>query len=278
MSIKPIIIALMVVVVGLGGIFAYMSSEEPDEAATVAQPIAIPEPTPVAIPVPEPEPQPEPEPEPVVVAEPEPEPEPAFVLPLLDDSDQLIRDGVASLTDNDGIQEWLKASELGRKLVAATDNVSRGNVPRTILAPLAPLEPFTATRVSDNQYQFSDASFQRYNPVVDVFTSINARRAAEFYSLIEPLLQTAYEELGYPDGKIEDVVFAAIGRLLETPVVTEPVLLIRPVVMFEFEDKRYESMGPVQKQMIRMGPRNTRAVQAKLSEFALELRAVLQDG
>jgi hypothetical protein len=45
--------------------------------------------------------------------------------------------------------------------------------------------------------------------------------------------------------------------------------------MYEFEDKRLESLGAAQKQLIRMGPRNTRALQVKLSEIALELRSIL---
>jgi hypothetical protein len=47
--------------------------------------------------------------------------------------------------------------------------------------------------------------------------------------------------------------------------------------MYEFEDKKLESLGAAQKQLIRMGPRNSRALQVKLSEIALELRSVLDN-
>jgi hypothetical protein len=85
----------------------------------------------------------------------------------------------------------------------------------------------------------------------------------------------AYDELGYPNAKFDDAVFKAIGRMLETPVKTDPVRLIRPVVTYEYADPKLESLSAAQKQMIRMGPRNTHAIQAKLSEVAFELRAVL---
>jgi len=46
--------------------------------------------------------------------------------------------------------------------------------------------------------------------------------------------------------------------------------------MYEYEDVRLEMLSPVQKQMIRMGPKNTRAIKRKLSEIAAELRSVLE--
>ena len=120
-----------------------------------------------------------------------------------------------------------------------------------------------------------EAAYSRYDRVTDVFVSLDSRRAAEFYELLEPLVQEAYSELGYPDKKFDDALFAAIGRLLETPVIDEPIRLLRPVVMYEYEDERLESLGAAQKQMIRMGPRNTRLIQTKLSELAIELRSLL---
>ena len=48
--------------------------------------------------------------------------------------------------------------------------------------------------------------------------------------------------------------------------------LVRPVVMFEYADPQLESLSAVQKQLLRMGPDNSRAIQAKLGEMARELR------
>jgi hypothetical protein len=72
------------------------------------------------------------------------------------------------------------------------------------------------------------------------------------------------------------VIFTAIGRLLETPVIDRPIRLVRPVVMYRFEDPKLETLSAAQKQLIRMGPDNTRAIQTKLGEMARELRAALR--
>ena len=271
---KPIVITFAVVVVVIVlfiGYFVTSSDPEPE----VTQEIDIPEeiaPVPVAEPEPEPEPEPETEPEPVALPEPE---EPAFVLPTLDDSDVLVRDGVVSLTRHEGINRWLGPDQLTRKFVAFVDNAAHGQIAKEPVRALTPEGPFLATKIDDETFLLDPASYERYNDIADVAASIDARRAAEFYQLIQPLLQSAYQELGYGDKPFEDVVFDAVGRLLETPVVEGDIRLVRPVVMYHFEDESLESLSPAQKQLIRMGPRNQKLVQAKIGELARELRKVL---
>jgi len=180
------------------------------------------------------------------------------------------------LTRNEGIHAWLAPNELVRKIVVFVDNVANGSIARQPVSVLAPRGSFSATPVSEKLYVLDDATYNRYNQVTTVLVSLDTRRAVEFYVLLRPLFQEAYDELGYSNVKFDDAIFKAIGRLLETPLMTEPVRLVRPVVMYEFEDKRLEALSSVQKQMIRMGPTNTRAIQEKLSQVALELRSVLE--
>ncbi len=276
---RPIIIALAIVGLLIVGFIVYSVSSKESVPEVVTQPVAIPEPEP---PVPEPvieaEPEPELEPEQVVEAPVEEEVEPAFVLPRLNDSDQLIRDGVVSLTRHEGVNTWLSPNELIRKFVAFVEGVAIGQVAKDPVRDLAPQGPFLASQISEQVYLLDSASYERYDFFSEVVVSLDARRSAEFYLLVHPMLQEAYGELGSPDKKFNDVVFKAIGRLLETPVINKPIRLLRPVVMYQFEDKKLESLSAAQKQLIRMGPKNTRALQVKLSEIALELRSLLENG
>ncbi len=202
---------------------------------------------------------------------------PSFVLPLLDDSDQLIRDGVVSLTRNETINFWLAPTELIRKFVVFVDNIANGKVSRDVVEVIAPEKPFSVTTISQKTFLLDPLSYERYDEFTEVLTSIDARRAAQFYELLEPLFQEAFEELGYPEKNFTSIVFQAIGQLLEAPVVEEPILLTRPVVMYEFLDPSLEALSASQKQMIRLGPENTKALQLKLSEIALELRTTLNN-
>ncbi len=276
---RPIIIALAIVGLLIVGFIVYSVSSKESVPEVVTQPVAIPEPEPPAPePVIEAEPEPELEPEQVVEAPVEEEVEPAFVLPRLNDSDQLIRDGVVSLTRHEGVNTWLSPNELIRKFVAFVEGVAIGQVAKDPVRDLAPQGPFLASQISEQVYLLDSASYERYDFFSEVVVSLDARRSAEFYLLVHPMLQEAYGELGSPDKKFNDVVFKAIGRLLETPVINKPIRLLRPVVMYQFEDKKLESLSAAQKQLIRMGPKNTRALQVKLSEIALELRSLLENG
>jgi len=273
---RPVIIALVVVGLLVGGFIIYKMTIDDSEPVTKV----------IAIPVTEPvgraqKPEPEPgRPPPAAIelpVEEEVDAKPSFILPLLDDSDQLIRDGIVSLTRHEGINRWLSPNEIIRKFVAFVDGIANGQAPKDPVRILAPEGSFLARQISEDVYELDDASYARYNSFVEIVVSMDARRTAEFYYLVSPLLEESYSELGYPDKKFDDNVFRAIGRLLETPVLTDKIRLVRPVVMYKFEDKKLESLSAAQKQMIRMGPKNTRRLQAKLSEIALELRAILEN-
>lgn len=270
---KLLITALVIVGVALVGslVYVFRSSKEPPSAAT--QTVAIPKPAPKPAPAPQPAPQPKPQ-----VAKTQTKAKSTgLVLPRLDDSDQLIRDGVVSLTRNEGINSWLGANHLIRRCVAFVDNAAHGNVVRSEVPFLAPDKPFKARRISDNEYVLDPASYARYDTVTKIFTSINSKRAAQFYALVRPLFQKAYADLGYPNKNFDKVIFEAIGRLLETPVITKPIKLVRPSVMYKFASPKLQSLSALQKQLIRMGPKNTKAIQAKLSEMAVDLRSALKE-
>ncbi|HJN52661.1 MAG: DUF3014 domain-containing protein [Pseudomonadales bacterium] len=277
---QPILMALGVLSLLILGYIGYsvFTGDEEESASTTETPIEIPvaEVEPVVVPEPEPEIVPEPEPEPVVEPVVEAEPEISFILPQLQDSDQLVRDGVGSLSQHMGLAKWLMPSELIRKFVVLVDNVALGAVPRNHVPFLAPEGGFQVQRVSEQDYMLDESSFARYDLVTEIFVSIDSNRAVEFYVLLRPLFQEAFAELGYENKKFDDVIFSAIGRLLEIPAISPPIYLTRPVVMYEFADDKQESMSAVQKQLVRMGPKNTRLIQAKLGELAFELRAVLE--
>jgi len=285
---KPVIISLIVVGVLIVGFIAYLLSSAPPPAPVVSVPVPIIAPAPVVEPEPEAEPEPEPEASPQVVVEPEP---PAFVLPSLNDSDQLVRDGVLSLTREEAINTWLSPAELVRKFVVLVDNVAGGNIPKDAVRVLAPTGSFRVTVIEEPAdansnvlpsldplaeavYLLDTESYGRFDNVTRVFVSLDARRAAEFYGLLQPLFQQAYGELGYTDRQFDKMVFQAINRLLETPIVEKPIRLVRPVVMYRYEDPLLENLSPAQKQLMRMGPNNTRAIQAKLGDLARELQAM----
>ena len=170
-----------------------------------------------------------------------------------------------SLSRHEGLHRWLAVDDLIRKFVGFTQGVSEGRVIRAAVQVLS--NRLSAIRVGDNAFILNPASYARYDTLTWIIDSVDAEVLADFYVLITPLLIKPIRNWGCQT-RFRSVVYAAIGLLLETPVVEGEIGLERPVVMYEFADDSLESLQPAQKQLVRMGPANTKRIKSKLSEVA----------
>jgi len=191
---------------------------------------------------------------------------PAEPLPALDASDALIRQLVASFSSHPQLASWLATPDLVRTFVAIVDKIAIGASPAKNAAFARPQQPFQVSG-SGPALQISQASYDRYNTIASVIDSVNVDGAAKAYARIKPLCEQAYRDLGYPDGDFDKKMSLALARLLDTPVPEGPVELRATSVTYQFADPDLESLSSPQKQLLRMGPRNMKVVQAKLREF-----------
>ena len=88
--------------------------------------------------------------EPIEPAEPA---QPTFVLPRLDDSDEVDpRRRAKFVTREEAINTWLSAAELVRKFVVLVDNAANGNVAKDSVAVLKPQGAFLVKPLNDTVY------------------------------------------------------------------------------------------------------------------------------
>lgn len=222
--------------------------------------------------------EPAPAPEPVAQSAPEPAREPAEVrpeppeieLPPLSASDEVVRRLVGELSSHPRVAAFLAGEELVRKFVAAVDNVARGTSPRPHLAAAAPEGSFPVLE-EDGRVVVDPRGYDRYDPLVAAFTGLDPEGSAETYRRLEPLVDQAYRELGYPDREFDRTLERAIAELLAVPVVEGPVELVPQVQRYEYADPRLENLSAAQKHLLRTGPDNVRRVQARLRALAAAL-------
>jgi hypothetical protein len=200
----------------------------------------------------------------------EPEPEETMDLPLLDESDALVRTLVGALSSRPELAQWLTNEELIRTFVVVVDNVAEGVSPARHLPFLEPKEKFKAVYDAGSFY-VNPRSYDRYNLVADIVSSINVRRGAEFYRNLKPLIQEAYKEMGYPDTDFDVTFSRAIDHLLMTPVPDGYAELNGETVAYSYVDERFEKLSSAQKQLLRMGPQNVQKVQSLLTELKISL-------
>lgn len=191
-------------------------------------------------------------------------------LPPLGASDTLLGDLVSAISRHPAIVRWLATPGLIRAAVLAVVQIGDG---RTPAVPLTALQPDSRVQIAGTTdgAPLDAASYRRWESAVRGLTSIEPAAAAQIYVNIKPLLDEAYQELGYPGGNFDEALTRAIRVLADTTVAPEPPRLLRRPNYFEYEDATLRSMVPVQKQFRLIGPDNRRQVMAWLRQFAAAL-------
>jgi hypothetical protein len=181
-------------------------------------------------------------------------------LPDLDASDPLIRDLVQEKQSSQGLSEWLKLDDLIRRSASFMDGLARGSVSEKIFPLGSPEGSFTTHR-QDNMIWLNAGNYERYNSVIRILLSIDMPMMAQFFHRVRPLLETAFAELGYRPRQMDGIILQTIDNILTTPVIVEPLKLTRESVTYKFADPDLEGLMPLQKQLLRAGPENTRRIQ-----------------
>ncbi len=175
-------------------------------------------------------------------------------------SDPQLRKDLGSLSSLPEWAQWLGVSDLLDRFVVIVDNVAEDVNPRKQL---------DFVKVTPQKTEKLNPS--RYDRIADVIASIDPKGAAQVVREIHPLLESAYHKLGYPDRSFDQVAGKALKRIIDAPVLDKAPRLAPKGANFAYEDEKLEALGPVEKLLLRMGPRNTRLIQNKAREIAAAL-------
>jgi hypothetical protein len=190
-------------------------------------------------------------------------------LPPLDASDALVRDLVRGLSSHPRVAAWLTTSGLIRNFTVAVENIANGRTPAPHLQVLKPKTPFGVVEASGG-IMIDTRGYNRYNDLAAAVDSINPDGAAKLYSMLKPRIEDAYRDLGYQT-PFDRALETAIVRLLEAPAAEGDLTLVSRGALYQYNDPRLERLTAAQKQLVRMGPRNTRTIQRKLRAIGLAL-------
>lgn len=188
-------------------------------------------------------------------------------VPPLDQSDALVRQLVSQLSRHPIVAAWLATDGLIRNFALVVQNLADHESPNKHLASVTPKGSFAVVREGTAIY-LDPASYHRYDAYADAFAAIDAHGAAKLYATLKPRVSEAVRDLGDPKGDADAVLRRAVVDLLATPIVETRIPLTQPSVMYAFGDPALQSLSSGQRQLLRMGPRNTRLIQQKLREIA----------
>ena len=204
-------------------------------------------------------------------------------LPALEKSDDLFRKQWSELWAKNNLGSWAEAEQLVRKMTAIIDNLAQGKIVRNLLGGFTLKSPFLVELVlpvndeegSVDVYRLSPANYPRYLPLVTSVTALNTDQLVSFYLHLRPLFKQAYSEFGYSDADVDSIFIKTLERIQAVPIRDGEVLLIRPQVMYQFQDETLEQRSALEKQLLRMGPANMQALQQKARELEVALSSAL---
>jgi hypothetical protein len=157
------------------------------------------------------------------------------------------------------------------------DNLGRSHAPVAVW-PVNPTAGRLVVEKKDGGDVIGSDNGLRYTPFVLLVETVDLRKAVAVYARLYPLLQKAYEDIGFPKRYFNDRLVEVIDLLLATPDISEPLKVRlpqingpvqpeRPWVLYEFEDSALQSLSAGQKILLRMGPVNERRMKGKLAEI-----------
>jgi hypothetical protein len=175
------------------------------------------------------------------------------------------------------VKSMFQLDDFPRRFVATVDNFGLSSAPSRLWPVNVAPGRFVVDAADGGEVIGAD-NVARYAPFVTLIEGVDLHRAVATYVHLYPLLQRAYEEIGYPKRYFNDRFVEVIDRLLMTPEpasppkvhlppINGPVRPARPWVLYEFDDPALQSLTAGQKIMVRMGLVNERRVKAKLGEL-----------
>jgi Protein of unknown function (DUF3014) len=188
---------------------------------------------------------------------------------------------LGDLLGQKAVDSFFQLDGFPRRFVATVDSLGRSHAP-PLLWPINPAPGrFSVDEVNGSAVVSADNSL-RYAPLVTLAETVDAARAVDTYIRMYPLMQQAYEELGYPKRYFNDRLIEVLDQLLATPEpsyplkvelteVKGPISPLRPWVRYEFADPALETLSAGQKMLVRVGPVNERRLKAKLAAIRQEL-------
>ena len=197
----------------------------------------------------------------------------ATALPPIEESDTPLTAELGVLFGADALTSYLEPQSVARRIVATIDGMPRAHGADR-LRPVKPLVPgFAVERrpptspTAEERIFVAEDNAARYTPLVSLVEMVDLPATVALYRRWYPMLQKSYEDLGYPGRYFNDRLVTVIDHLLETPNVKGQIELVQPNVLFEYADPQLEALSSGQKLLLRMGPDNSRRVQARLKEL-----------
>ena len=183
------------------------------------------------------------------------QPGPQVATVSLEEGDARVRDFVNGPGSTLGLGKLASSPHPIATTAALIDGASRGLLLRKILPLSPPSTTFSVTGEGGLLHMAPD-SYERYNSFAETVASLDINDIANGFHQLRQLYEAAYDELGLDTAEFDNAVIRTLDTVLATPEIKEPIAVKRKSVIYVYVDPALESLPPLQKQLLRMGPEN----------------------
>jgi len=179
-------------------------------------------------------------------------------LPSLNESDDWLKLKLAEVTLRKNLLSLVIDEDMIRRFVVFTDNFSQGDIAydhSPFVLPKAKFMPYLKNKSNPSTWQWNEGATKRFALYVDLLRSMDSDSLVQWYMEIKPLIDEAYNELGYEDD-FTNTLQDAITRVLDMELPKSAMNLIRPSVMYKFADQEIEGLPQADKLLLRLGKDN----------------------
>ncbi len=195
-------------------------------------------------------------------------------LPAIEQSDALVDQALTGLLGSRDFSNLVIVNSFIQRLVLTINNLPERKLPLAHIPFEFPEGSFAAVG-EEESLQISPENYQRYTPYLDLLENTNPDTVIRVYVYLYPLLQTAYQQLGYPNAYFNDRLVYVLAHLLETPNPDDPLALERPSVSYIYADPTLENLSAGQKILLRMGKEQRTRVMSVLRNYQFRLTRLL---
>ena len=161
------------------------------------------------------------------------------------------------------------ADERLPELLVTTINSLDGDPVPLRFRPLDHVPDLPRLETDDEVWRLPEAPDPRYRPYRALFDRLEATELAELFDRYEPALEQAWRALGeQTEKRFRTRLIEVLNHLARFDLPDERPRVHRPEVLYEYTDPALEQLSWGRKVLIRIGPEQAPAVQAKLAELA----------
>ena len=203
--------------------------------------------------------------------------EPVLIKPpviALADSDDFIHAALVSLFPDFKAGHLFSQENVLQRFITLVNDIAQGDIIFKHRLFLKPESSFPIL-VSGNALMLDPEGYHRFDDLVTTFTQVDVDAVMVFISEYKSLMQIVFEQFSHAnDYTLDKMILKSIDAILAAPIVWEEIQLTKKLSRYHFANPNYEALSGIEKQMIRLGPTNTLAIQEKLKLFRARLLAL----